>query len=184
MSKLSIIEKALKDPVFRGKLKRSPTEICREEGADFPAGASIHLIESRPMEIHFFVGVKTKSPEVNAVLERAEKDSQFSQQLCDHPHEVLTELAGLQIAPGSKVTVHPASETQIYLMLPDQESNALELSESELETVSGGGLFKNLINRLCGDHTLVVIDKTGTYTTYTDPSIGSGNGSGGSIATW
>ena len=133
------------------------------------------------MEIHFFVGVKTPSPEVNTILERAEKDSQFSQKLYDNPHEVLTELAGLQIAPGSKVTVQPACETQIYLMLPEKESDAFELSESELETVSGGGALKYLFNRLCGDHTLVIIDKTGTYTTYTDPSVGAGSGYGGSV---
>ena len=174
MTQTAIVEKALTNPEFRKRLKENPTAVCRAEGADLPDGVNVQLIESNPMEIHFFVGVKTKSPEINDVLERAEKDGQFSQRLCDNPHDLLTELAGMQIAPGSKVIVHPACETQRYLMLPRQESDVAELSDSELETVSGGGAFKNLLNRLCGDTNVVTIDKSGNVTVYADPSIGSG----------
>ncbi len=183
MSSTAIVEKALKDPEFRQRLKDNPTAVCRAEGADLPDGVNVQLIESDPKEIHFFVGVSTKSPEINAILERAEKDSQFSQKLCESPHKLLTELAGLQIAPGSKVIVHPACQTQKYLMLPGKESEVAELSDSELETVSGGGLFKNLINRLCGDTNLVIIDKTGQTTEYTDPSLGRGMVNMGNIMT-
>ncbi len=181
MTKTAIVEKALKNPEFRKRLKENPTAVCRAEGADLPDGVNVQLIEFDPMEFHFFVGVSTKSPEVNAVLERAEKDSQFCQRLCDNPHEVLTELAGMQIAPGSKVIVHPASETQKYLMLPWQENEAAELSDSELETVSGGGAFKNFLNRFCGDTNIVIIDKTGQFTDYSDPSLGRGSMTIGNI---
>ena len=181
MSSTTIVEKALKDPGFRQRLKDNPTAVCRAEGADLPDGVNVQLIEADPKEIHFFVGVSTKSPEINALLERAEKDSQFSQRLCESPHKLLTDLAGLQITPGSKVIVHPACETLKYLILPGQESTATELSDSELDTVSGGGKFLNLLNRLCGDRNLVIIDKTGQTTAYTDPSFGANNIEMGSI---
>lgn len=184
MSKAKIIEKAIVDPYFRQKLKDNPAGLCRAEGVELPVNATVQIIEKRRNDIHFFVGEKTSSPEINAILERAEKNPVFCNELCEDPHSVLTELAGFQIAKDVKVIVHNATDSKYYIVLPEPTNGSPELSESELATVSGGGLLKNIVNRICGDSTVVIIGKDGAVSSYTDPSIGTGVMNFGNVNAW
>ncbi len=172
MSSNIVVEKAVTDPVFRQKLKENPTKVCRDEGVELPPDASVRIIEARPKDLHFFVGLKSSSPEINAVLARAEKDSDFCNELCMNPKAVLTEAGGLQIPDGSNVFVHIKKEGQVDFVLPAEETSGSELTENELAAVSGGGLLRNLINRVCGDTQTTVIGTDGQYTTVVDKSIG------------
>jgi hypothetical protein len=83
------------------------------------------------------------------VIERAQKDEAFRQQLVDDPHGALQQALGVSL-PGS-VNIEVLEETPgtMYLVLPPVESGSRELSEQEVASVAGGGITWSSASNSC-----------------------------------
>lgn len=73
------------------------------------------------------------------VLERAQTDQAFRQELIQNPRQALSESTGLNIPDTIQIEVLEETPTQFYLVLPPAAlSVGGELSSAELEGVAGG----------------------------------------------
>jgi Nitrile hydratase, alpha chain len=79
----------------------------------------------------------SSSMSISKVIARAWADSAYKATLLKDPHTALAE-AGVKIPSGTKVkAVEDTADTK-HLVLPVAPPNAAELSDKELEKVSGG----------------------------------------------
>lgn len=77
------------------------------------------------------------------IITRAWQDESFKQELLSNPKAAF-EKEGIPLPEGIEVRVAEESPNTFYLVLPVKPSEAAELSESDLESVAGGGF--SLIN--------------------------------------
>ena len=72
---------------------------------------------------------------INAtVSERAGTDPEFRAQLLANPAAAMSELLGMPVPDGVRITVHEESPADIHLVIAAEST----LSDSDLELVSGG----------------------------------------------
>jgi hypothetical protein len=69
------------------------------------------------------------------IAEESDRDSGFRARLLADPRGVISELTAVQIPETVNITVHEESPTDIHLVL---ENDVAELSEEDLQLVSGG----------------------------------------------
>lgn len=184
----SVIDSAQVDSCFRESLIANPSQVLHDSGCQVPENKRIEVIDTQPGEIHLSLGMKGASSKVQTVLDRAEKDATFRQLLLANPKSVFEREMGQALPAGISIFVHQPDAQCLRLLLPPLRQESTELSAAELETVAGGGLFKNMLNYFCKD-TQIVINQPGPYggdhqiiqTTVTDASIGAGTSSSETI---
>jgi hypothetical protein len=166
-----VIQRANTDPQFRNRLKANPAAAAKEMGFDVRPGTSIKVFDKSPNDLHLFFGTQTKSPEINRLLERVEKDADFKQQLLANPKRVVESALGQPLPPGSNVSVHDEEPNTIKLFISTASGDGEELSDAQLEAVAGGGFFKNVRDAVgdffCRDQpiALTVVPKEGRVQT-------------------
>ena len=74
------------------------------------------------------------------LIEKAMKDESFRKQLIENPGAAIEEETGMKIPDALKIKVLEEDQQTFYLVLPSIQGNnsELELTEAELESVSGG----------------------------------------------
>ena len=75
----------------------------------------------------------------NAILSRAAADGDFRARLIADPKATIASEVGTAIPEGFDVAVHEDSATTAHLVLPPSP----ELTDAELEMVSGANLWEN-----------------------------------------
>ena len=70
------------------------------------------------------------------ILSKADEDGDFRARLIDDPKGTISSEIGIDIPDGFNIVVHEDSSTTAHLVLPPSS----ELTEDELETVTGGWL--------------------------------------------
>lgn len=77
----------------------------------------------------------------NQIIEKAMKDADFRRQLFENTHETLENELGISIPRSMNIHILEESKDHFYLVLPDSSmaSEPVELTENELQAVSGGG---------------------------------------------
>jgi hypothetical protein len=90
------------------------------------------------------------------LIEKAMKDEQFRENLLLNPKSIIEQELGIVIPDQMKIHVLEETVDSLYLVLPAGETPAGsdELTESELESVSGGGLAFYSGNLNCSAGTL------------------------------
>lgn len=139
-----LVQRANTDPQFRDRLKANATASAKEAGVNVPSGTTIKVIDNGPNDLHLFLGTQTKSPEINRLLDRAEKDAAFKQQLLANPKAAVESALGKPLPHGTCVSVHDEEPTTIKLFVGRPANESGELSDAQLEAVAGGGFFKNV----------------------------------------
>lgn len=143
-----IVHRAETEPQFRERLKADPAGVLQAGGIDVPANLRIEVIENQADELHLFVGGQSNLPGIARVLERAGKDSAFKQRLQSSPRAVLEEATGEKLPEHIKVRLHEPAADRLRLLVRVPPQTDGELSDAELESVAGGGLLRNLVNRI------------------------------------
>ena len=74
------------------------------------------------------------------LIEKAMKDESFRKQLIENPRATIEAETGMKISDAMKIMVLEEDPQTIYLVLPQvyAQDSEMELSETELEDVSGG----------------------------------------------
>ncbi|HXT17147.1 MAG TPA: hypothetical protein VN706_16010 [Gemmatimonadaceae bacterium] len=76
---------------------------------------------------------------LEAIAERANTDRPFREKLISDPHSAMAEFAGVSADKMPKVSIaFVESEAETTVVLPPFGKSRTELSDSQLETVSGG----------------------------------------------
>jgi hypothetical protein len=75
-----------------------------------------------------------------AIVKRAWSDPTFRANLLKDPKGTL-EKAGVRFPNGATVVIHEEAANTFHYVLPQVPSTSGELSEAELETVSGGPIY-------------------------------------------
>ena len=177
----AVIERAKSDPAFLKRCKIDPKSACNEVGYAIPDGKSLQLIELEPNELHLFLGTTTSNPRVSEMLKKAHLDGALKARLLANPHDVIEVETGIQIPSETVIHVYDENPNEIRLLIPAgaSEQTSSALSDQELELVSGGGFFKNILNAFCPNKTNRVTDNSlGTFVETTDYSLGGAVQSG------
>jgi hypothetical protein len=86
------------------------------------------------------------------IIEKAMKDESFRKQLIEDPKFVIEKETGIKIPASLNVTVLEENPQTFYLILPPVIQEDEELTEAELEEVSGGW-EANHTNEISSCHT-------------------------------
>ncbi|MEI6172479.1 MAG: NHLP leader peptide family RiPP precursor [Bacteroidota bacterium] len=78
-----------------------------------------------------------------ALIEKAMKDESFRKQLIEDPRSVIQEEFKMKIPDSLNLIVLEEDQKTFYLILPSNPSpgEEMELTEAELEGVSGGNMY-------------------------------------------
>ena len=109
-----------------------------EAGVQVPKGAAVEVIDRSSGEIHVLLGARTGVPEVDQMLERADNDAAFRESLLRDPRSAIEAQVGQRLPQKVKIHVREADPNTIYIYLGGSQNADGELSERELEGVSGG----------------------------------------------
>jgi hypothetical protein len=134
----TVIDRANSDSEFRDRLKADPSAAFREAGVQIPPGAAVEVIDRSSGEIHLLLGARTGVPEVDQMLERADRDAAFRGSLLRDPRSVLEAQVGQKLPRTVKIHVREADPNTIYMYLGGSRETGRELLDGELEAVSGG----------------------------------------------
>jgi hypothetical protein len=155
-----VMAQAWEDPAFKQRLLASPTAVLQERGITVPAGREVRVVENTDRVAYFplparpLAGDLTAEQlapggrEIVAILRRATEDPAFRQRLVADPAAVLRE-QGLPLPAGLELRVLEATDQVSYLVLPRQSADG-ELSDAELEEVTGGLVVIAIIGILIG----------------------------------
>lgn len=166
-----VLHRAKGDPGLSSRLKADPVAVALESGVEVPAGTTIKVFDKEPNDLHLFLGTQTKSPEINRLLDRAEKDAAFKQQLIADPKSIVESALGQPLPPGTHVSVHDEEPHTIKLFVETPTCEQGELSDFQLERVAGGGFFKNVRDAVgdffCRDQPIALtrVSETGSIAT-------------------
>lgn len=137
--------RSVSDVAFRRSLLSSPATVLSNEGFTVPANARIEVIESQPNEIHLQIGEQGRPAKLQALLDRAQGDAEFRRQFVQQSNRMFEEASGQSLPAGAVVRVHEPLDGLRIVLPPLQAAVDTELSEADLETVAGGGFFKNVV---------------------------------------
>jgi hypothetical protein len=87
---------------------------------------------------------------VDRVIERAQRDESFRQQLIDDPKAAIGEELGVEIPDGLQIRVIEEDPQEVVLVLP-AAAGTRELSDEQLAGVAGAGWMDDVTHdpRLC-----------------------------------
>jgi hypothetical protein len=81
---------------------------------------------------------------MNAVLARAETDAEFRRQLLIEPRRIIYDTFGIRIPEQFRIRfIERSADVDALVVLPDLRTAAHELSDGELEHVTGGANAHN-----------------------------------------
>lgn len=102
------------------------------------------------------------------VFKQASSNPKYRQALLQDPKDLLGKQVGHPLPSNMTVKVVEETQNTIYLVLPYAAPELGELSEVDLQTVSGGSMFINL-----GGNTEIHCDKpTGMLNTFNELNLG------------
>ena len=96
------------------------------------------MIDQGSGEIHLLLGARTGVPEVDQLLERADKDVGFRELVLRDPKSAIEAHVRQKLPPTCKVHVREADANTIYVYFGGSQEACRELLDGELEGVSGG----------------------------------------------
>ena len=134
----AVIDRANSDAKFRGRLKTDPAAAFQEAGVQVAKGTSFEVIDQGSGEIHLQLGTRTGVPDVDQLLERADKDAAFRELVLRDPKSAIEAHVGQKLPRTCKVHVREADANTIYVHLGGSQEAGRELLDGELEAVSGG----------------------------------------------
>lgn len=101
------------------------------------------------------------------VFRQASSNPKYREALLEDPKELLAKQVGHPLPSNMNVKVVEETSNTVYLVLPYAAPDVGELSEDDLQTVSGGGTFLNL-----GGDTKISCDKSpGVLNTFNEISL-------------
>ena len=136
--KRAVIDRANSDAKFRDRLKADPSAAFKEAGVSVANGSSFEVIDRTSGEFDVLLGARTGVPEVDQMLERADKDAAFREALLRDPRSALEAHVGQKLPRTLKVRVREAVPNTIYIYLGGSQEAGRELLDEQLEAVSGG----------------------------------------------
>lgn len=183
--KIALIEKAMKDPGYWNSLVQDPqTVLVKELGPDQAQAISMQVHQEKKDKIFFCINYNPKSPQdiaslkINAddsveekVVKKAWKDLNYRRELLSNPASKVIEETGRDMLPSVEIEVLEESQSQLHLILPEEAATLAndaqdteELSEAELDAVSGGGAwndFKQAVKRVTSIGDACIVTKAG-----------------------
>ncbi len=79
-----------------------------------------------------------QTPIQEQIIAKAMKEETFRQELLSNPKEAIERALGISIPQGVTIMVYEDTPTTLHLVLPAKVQTATELSDVELEQVTGG----------------------------------------------
>jgi hypothetical protein len=134
----TILDRANRDPQFRSRLDADPAAAFKEAGVELPEGARFEVVDCRSGDIHIVLGARSNVPELDRLIELAEKDSVFKESLLRDPRSAVESHVGQKLPSGCAIHVREADPNAVYLFRVGSPDSAGALSDDELEAVSGG----------------------------------------------
>ena len=183
--KITLIEKALKDPGYWNSLVQDPqTVLVQELGPEQAQDISIEVHQEKKDKIFFCINYNPNSPQnvasikINAndsveekVVKKAWKDLDYRRELLSNPASKVIEETGRDTLPPVEIEVLEESRNQLHLILPEEAATMsaenqddTELSEEELDSVAGGGYwydFKQAVKRVTSIGDACIVTKSG-----------------------
>ena len=83
----------------------------------------------------------TKRDLETALIEKCWKDPEFKKQVVTDPKGMLERHIGQKLPEDLKIFIHEEDANTLHFSLPPAPSNAMELSDEDLEKVAGGTEF-------------------------------------------
>ncbi|MCP5197257.1 MAG: NHLP leader peptide family natural product precursor [Gammaproteobacteria bacterium] len=153
-----VVAQAWADESFRQRLLAEPQQVLGEYGFSAAETVKFDIHENTDSDMHFFlpatdagiVATLEKNKEestVQALLAEALANDNLKQRLLADPNAVL-DAKGLQPPEGIRIHVWEDTPTLQHLVLPKAPETS-ELSDEELETVTGGRSSSSDSN-MCG----------------------------------
>jgi hypothetical protein len=135
----AVIDRAETDPQFRSRLRADPAVVFGESGVETRDGVRFEVVEVTRGDIFLPLGARTGIADLDRILERAERDTSFKDELLSKdPKSAIEAHVGKKLPPSCKVHVRTTNSDTIYICVPDSPESTRELSEEDLDTVSGG----------------------------------------------
>ncbi|MBI3862617.1 MAG: NHLP leader peptide family natural product precursor [Planctomycetia bacterium] len=137
---------------FRRKLIADPAAAVTEAGGTLPAGARLIVHEDTPHEVNLVLRGQTIGLPAEALelFKKADQDAGFKSRLLADPVTTARAEIGVVLPASLKVSVHENSATAVHVALPIAESPDAEMSDLELEAVSGGKGIGSIFRRFGG----------------------------------
>ena len=177
-----MIELCGNDRELRERLLSDPRHVLLENGISVPPNKKVEAIQILRNEVHIDLDSKARSPQMQVLLDKANSDPMFRRALLTDPKLQIKAAIGLELPSDFKVKFYESMPDVIRLFLPADDM-VDELSELELSSVSGGGLFKRVFDVFCGDTTHTTLN-SGEWKQRVDTSLGSGTVTSGDYAIW
>lgn len=137
--------KATSDVMFRSRAKSDPRAALESVGLTIPSGMRVEMFENSPSTIHVVLpeqgdtsAVKAVAPYIVSVFEKAWSDPAFKAQLLTEPKQAIKAATNATVPAGLNIVVHENTPTSMSFVLPYVPPASGELSDADLEMVSGG----------------------------------------------
>ncbi len=144
MTVSQIMELAVRDPEFYARLIANPTETSKAAGLVIGDGEQVRIYEQRQNEMHLFLWRRTNIPQLNEILDQANRSSEFKNQLLENPRKILEEKIGMPFPGSATIRVHDEPNV-VPIVIPCEMADG-ELNDAELEMVAGGTIETFLRN--------------------------------------
>jgi len=149
-------EKLSTDATFRAEFIANPKPALAQIGLIYPDSTTVHVVATGFRDVALIVGgegmytekhLESMPPQMSAVITRSFVDPGFKALLLSNPVEALFLEVGYRVPDGSTVRTYEATEKDAYFLIFDgaKPLDAEELSDLELDQVSGGGRVVNLM---------------------------------------
>jgi len=150
LTKEALQEKLATDAAFRAEFIANPRPVLAQIGLIYPDATAVHVVETGFRDVALIIGgegmypeeqLKSMPPQMSAVITRSFVDPGFKALLLSNPVEALFLEVGYRVPDGSTVRTYEATDKDAYFLIFDEAKplDAEELSDLELEQVSGGG---------------------------------------------
>ena len=165
--KWSLIHKASKEPDFQSLLRRDPSAAVKQV-LDIDTGLRVSVHQETPAEVFCLINYNpalpaaadniTIKPDDNneaVMVKKAWKSADYRKRLLSDPAGTFRQEFGQSMPAGRELRVLEEGRNELQIILPvalaDGAASAkasAELSDAELDTVSGGGVFSWLLGKL------------------------------------
>ena len=153
------LDRLWSDEGLKQRLFSDPKPVLKEFGLDIPQNVKVHVHENNNKVFNAVLPAKPESKvslgtdALSQIIERAWSDASFKKKLLSDPKEAAAEM-GVKLPQNIDVKIWENTETDEHIVLPANPVET-ELSEMELEAVSGGLSKGNQVASGCGAATTV-----------------------------
>lgn len=153
------LDRLWSDEGLKQRLFSDPKPVLKEFGLDIPQNVKVHVHENDNKVFNAVLPAKPESKvslgtdALSQIIERAWSDESFKKKLLSDPKEAATEM-GVKLPENIEVKIWENTATDEHIVLPANPIET-ELSEMELEAVSGGLSKGNQVASGCGGGSLV-----------------------------